>query len=87
MERMLSYGTTIAAITTMLVLADGAHAGSVAGGVRGPSPSGNLQGGKGGGCIGAACSVKGPTPSGNKMHCYTVGPQPGRGGHAFTQCQ
>jgi len=86
MERMLSYGTLIATITTMLVLADGAHAGSVVGGVRGPSPSGNLQGGTGGGCRGAACSVKGPTPTTNQKRCITVGPKPGQGGHAYTRC-
>lgn len=77
MERMLSYGTLIATITTMLVLADGAHAGSVVGGVRGPSPSGNLQGGTGGGCRGAACSVKGPNSNHQSEALYHGGSQTG----------
>jgi hypothetical protein len=43
MESMLIYGTLIAAITIVLLTADGAHAGnSVLKGAQGPSPSGNL---------------------------------------------
>ena len=47
------------------------------GGVREPSPAGNLQGVHGaGGCRGAACNVKGPTPTGNKGPVSRQGSSP-----------
>jgi hypothetical protein len=74
MGRILTYGTLIAALTIVLLPAEAAHAGNgVLNGARGPSPSGNLQGGQGGGCKGPACNVKGPTASGNKKYCVRLG--------------
>jgi hypothetical protein len=82
MERLLTYGVLIAA-TAMLLLGDVAHAGSPI--VRG----GTYNSGYGGGCKGPSCSgigARAPTPTTAVKRCITVGPKPGQGGHAYTQC-
>jgi len=80
MERILSYGTLIAAATVVLSLASTAHAGNTASGVK--ESAGNYAGG----CRGPSCSVRGPTPTTNQKRCITVGPKPGQGGHPYTRC-